>query len=471
MQTSELEASLLTQLQSINLNPDATIYVAFSGGLDSACLLHALASLHNQTPFTQKIAVMHVHHGLSEHADDWLEFCKQQVKQHGFGFNAHKVVLSGQGSIEDQARESRYGVFENHLTLGDVLLMAHHSDDQVETFMLRLMRGSGLTGLSAMDAKRNLAQGVLLRPWLNFSRKSLEQYKAQHTIQHIEDESNVDEMFDRNWWRNSLLPKLNARFKHSHASILKTIRILRQENEVLQELLAPIYQNAVSHNLDGHRDYSCVAAGQKKCETLSVDALSGQSKNVSLQILRMWLAKQHVYPRLNETQLTNVWAQVALAKVDASPLFGWQGHEIRRYQNRLYVIDALPAVDASKLKAQLFNGESLFLFAGELHCENSAQGLKPDEYQLVFYQGGLKAKPVGQNTKSLKKWMMAHNIPPWIRPFWPVLLKDGQVACVPGLFVCEGFASAILNEPSQDSAAATINTGWQLKFTLILPKK
>lgn len=468
MQTSELEASLLTQLQSLALHQDATIYVALSGGLDSACLLHALARLHAQTPFTQKIAVLHVHHGLSENADGWLAFCEQQTKQHGFEFNGHKVILSGHGSVEDQARESRYEVFKNKLSLGDVLLMAHHSDDQVETFMLRLMRGSGLTGLSAMEVKRNLAKGVLLRPWLNFSRKHLEQYKTRHNVQHIEDESNLDDAFDRNWWRHDLLPKLNARFKQSHASILKTIDVLQQENQLLQELLEPIYQSAISHNVDS--DTTCTGLSTSH-ETLSIDVLMGQSVNVRLQVLRMWLAKQHIYPRLNSKQLEKIWAEVALAKVDANPKFTWQGHEIRRYQKRLYVMDALPEVDDSTRKAQSYKGECLSLLAGELLCENSAQGLKPDEYQLGFYQGGLKAKPLGQSTKSLKKWMMAHNIPPWVRPFWPVLHKDGQVACVPGLFVCEGFAVGASSAPPQDCATATIDTGWQLNFTLDLPKK
>jgi tRNA(Ile)-lysidine synthase len=468
MQTSELDAALLTQLQSLTLNQHATIYVAFSGGLDSACLLHALARLHARTPFTQNIAVLHVHHGLSENADGWLAFCEQQTKQCGFEFNAHKVILSGRGSIEDQARESRYEVFRNKLSLGDVLLMAHHSDDQVETFMLRLMRGSGLTGLSAMEVKRNLAKGVLLRPWLNFSRKSLEQYKTQHNVQHIEDESNLDEAFDRNWWRHDLLPKLNARFKHSQTSILKTIKVLQQENQLLQELLEPIYYRAVGQDADDSTTCTSLSTSH---ETLSIDVLMGQSENICLQILRMWLAKQNIYPRLNEKQLAKIWHEVALAKVDANPKFCWQGHEVRRYQKRLYVMDALPAVDVSKLKAQPYKGESLSLLAGELLCESSAQGLKPDEYQLGFYQGGLKAKPLGQSTKTLKKWMMAHNIPPWIRPFWPVLHKDGQVAGVPGLFVCEGFAAGLSNNSPQDRPPATIDTGWQLNFTLNLPKK
>ena len=471
MPTSELETSLLQQLTSINLKPDATIYVALSGGLDSACLLHALSRLNIQTPLAQTICVLHVHHGLSEHADDWLRFCEQQVQAYGFVFKAEKVLLSGQGSIEDQARESRYKVFTNYINEGDVILMAHHSDDQVETFMLRLMRGSGLTGLSAMASQRELGLGVLLRPWLNFSRKDLQRYKTENAIEHIEDESNLDDSFDRNWWRHELLPKLSGRFKQSHTSILKTIDVLRQENQLLQELLEPIYQRAVSQSPQGSVTCTSISTGLKVHDILSIDVLSEQSQGVRLQVLRMWLAKHNIYPRLNTQQLEKVWAEVALAKVDANPKFVWQGYEIRRYQNQLFVMRALPYVDESQLQAQAFTGESLLLLAGELKCENAAQGLKPDEYELMFYQGSLKAKPLGQSTKTLKKWMMAYNIPPWVRPYWPLLLKDGQLACVPGLFICEGFSASDSKAPLIDPATGPVNTGWQLDFSLALPKK
>ena len=460
MLTSELEHALLTQLNTLSLKPDATIYVALSGGLDSACLLHALWQVNLKNPLPQRVCVLHVHHGLSTNADHWLNFCAQKVSTYGFEFHSEKVILSGQGSIEDQARESRYGVFKSYLTDADVVLMAHHSDDQVETFMMRLMRGSGLTGLSAMESKRDLGKGELLRPWLHVSRKALERYKKQNHIEHIEDESNADASFDRNWWRHHLLPTLNKRFTQSQTSILKTIDVLRQENQLLQELLEPIYQSAISHNIDSETTCTGLSTSHK---TLSIDVLLGQSVNVRLQVLRMWLAKQYIYPRLNSKQLEKIWAEVALAKVDANPKFVWQGHEIRRYQNRLFVLDALPEVDESLLLPQVFNGESLSLLAGKLSCEHDTQGLQPADYELAFYQGGLKAKPLGQQTKTLKKWMMAHDIPPWVRPFWPLLLKDGQVACVPGLFVCEGFAANAGSQPD--------DKGWQLDFILNLPKK
>lgn len=458
MQTSELETSLLKQLHAISFKPDATIYVALSGGLDSACLLHALYRLNLKNPFVQTVCALHVHHGLSNNADDWLNFCEQQVEAYGFAIKAEKVVLSGQGGIEDQARESRYEVFKKYLKDSDVLLMAHHSDDQVETFMMRLMRGSGLTGLSAMEPKRVLGNGLLLRPWLNFSRKDLEQYKSKHDVKHIEDESNLDDAFDRNWWRHDLLPKLNKRFSQSQASILKSIDVLRQENQLLQELLEPIYQSAVVKKPEKSLTPNA---------TLSIDVLTGQSAGIRQQVLRMWLAEQNIYPRLNSKQLEKIWCEVALARIDANPKFVWQGHEVRRYQNQLFVLDTLPEFDHTTSQSQQFNGENVTLMAGELCCEKNTQGLKPDDYDLVFYQGSLKAKPLGQSTKTLKKWLMAHNIPPWVRPYWPLLLKDGQLACVPGLFICEGFAVSSV----ATSAAGPVDTGWQLDFVLALPKK
>lgn len=460
MLTSELEHALLTQLNTLSLKPDATIYVALSGGLDSACLLHALWQVNLKNPLPQRICVLHVHHGLSANADHWLNFCAQKVSTYGFEFQSEKVILSGQGSIEDQARESRYGVFKNYLTDADVVLMAHHSDDQVETFMMRLMRGSGLTGLSAMESKRDLGKGELLRPWLHVSRKELEHYKKQNHIEHIEDESNADASFDRNWWRHHLLPTLNKRFSQSQTSILKTIDVLQQEHDLLQELLEPIYLKTII----AKQAYSF-------SEHASVDiaVMAEQSHTLRQQILRLWLAKHNIYPRLNSKQLQKIWSEVALAKADANPKFVWQGHEIRRYQNQLFILNTLPNETNVNADSQNrpFTGESIKLTLGELVCgpcdKSTAQGLIQGDYELAFYQGGLKAKPLGQQTKNLKKWMMAHNIPPWLRPFWPLLLKDGQVACVPGLFVCEGFAANAGSQPD--------DKGWQLDFILSLPKK
>ncbi len=180
-----IHASLAQQLAVIN---PQRVFVAYSGGLDSSVLLHGVCKLQLDVP----LFAIHIHHGLSKHADDWLQHC--QANGNG--------QVSG---LEQAARLARYQVFEQHLKTGDVLLMAHHQDDQIETFMMRLMRGSGLTGLTAMEMSRSVGDGHLLRPLLNNSRQQIEEYAALNNVQHVEDDSNSNTNFDRNWWRHSLL--------------------------------------------------------------------------------------------------------------------------------------------------------------------------------------------------------------------------------------------------------------------------
>ena len=188
--------------QSLTKLPHDRIVIGFSGGLDSSALLHAMATLKKVDEAFKNTPVLaiHVHHGLSENADQWFEHCERFCLNMNVEFVGERVLLNKEsGSLENAARNARYDVFEKHCTTRDVLLLAHHQDDQIETFMMRLMRGSGLTGLSSMQAVRPFAQAMILRPWLHVSRKQLESYVAEHNIEHIEDESNLDTKFDRNW--------------------------------------------------------------------------------------------------------------------------------------------------------------------------------------------------------------------------------------------------------------------------------
>ena len=413
------------------------VFVAYSGGLDSSVLLHAVCNLQLEVP----VFAIHIHHGLSKHADQWLEHCQASCDQYQIELFAHKVNLSrpdnGRVSgLEQAARLARHQVFERHLKAGDVLLMAHHQDDQIETFMMRLMRGSGLTGLTAMDMSRALGKGKLWRPLLNNSRQQIEDYAAQHHIQHVEDDSNTNTNFDRNWWRHSLLPLMQDRFAQSSQSILKTIEVLQDEHRLLNDLLEPIYQTIVD-----------------KQGCLKNQKLSEQSWSIQCQIIRKWQEQNDCYPLLADKQIRAVLRDVLNARQDAEPVFKWkgdrgQGNEIRRHNGKLYCMHSLPVIPRNEFP-RAFNGTSLpDLPLGKLE-QGIGLGLKPGQYQLALYEGSAKAKPINRPNKNLKKWFQEYAVPPWQRPYWPVLLQDGLVVAVPGLFVCQGFAC---------------EQGWQLNF-------
>jgi len=429
-----IHTSLAQQLAVIN---PQRVFVAYSGGLDSSVLLHGVCKLQLDVP----LFAIHIHHGLSKHADDWLQHCQANCDQLKVELFAHKVSLPAPGNgqvsgLEQAARLARYQVFEQHLKTGDVLLMAHHQDDQIETFMMRHTRGSGLTGLTAMEMSRSVGDGHLLRPLLNNSRQQIEEYAALNNVRHVEDDSNSNTNFDRNWWRHSLLPIMQGRFSQSSQSILKTIEVLQDEHRLLNDLLEPIYQTLVD-----------------KQGRLINHKLNEQPWSIQCQIIRKWQEQSDCYPLLADKQIRAVLSDVLHARQDAEPVFKWKGdkwrgNEIRRHNGKLYCMHSLPVIPRDEFP-RAFNGTSLPLLPlGKLE-QGIGLGLKPGQYQLALYEGSAKAKPINRPNKNLKKWFQEYAIPPWQRPYWPVLFQDGQVVAVPGLFVCQGFAC---------------EQGWQLNF-------
>lgn len=432
-----LESTLKQQLEQANFK---RILIAYSGGLDSSVLLNAIAALKLSVP----IVAIHIHHGLSKHADQWLAHCQLECQRLHIPFYFEKVNLVNKSiddgvssditsGIELAARQARYQVFNQYLNEGDGILMAHHQNDQIETFMMRLMRGSGLTGLCAMDKQRALGLGQLLRPLLDFSRKDLEEYALQNNISHIEDDSNKNTEFDRNWWRHDLLPKLKGRFTQSEQSILKSVGVLRAEQQLLRDLLEPIYTSII----DAH---GC----------LNISKLQIQSRSIKNQVIRNWLEDHGLYPRLADKQLKAVLEDVINARQDAEPIFKWQGNEIRRHNDKLYCMNTLPVINPDAFPLIYDGHEYSNLPLGKLE-HRIGLGLKPGRYELSLYDASAKARPVNRPNKNLKKWFQEYSIPPWQRPYWPVLIKEGVVAAVPGLFVCQGYAC---------------EQGWQLRFKL-----
>lgn len=427
-----MQAHLQKNLQTHSLLKSANrIWVGFSGGVDSSVLLHALAS---EPELKNKLQALHVHHGLSANADKWATQCSEFCHKLGVTLQVEHVSLSDKGSLEQQARTARYQVFETYIQHKDVLVLGHHQDDQVETFMMRLMRGSGLTGLTVMDDERVIKNGTLLRPLLEYSREQIEHYARQQNLSWIEDESNHDTALDRNWWRQVQLPAIEQRYPQARQSILKTVSVLQDELNVLNDLLQPIYDETVDEQ-----------------QRLNLNVLSGQADNLQSQMIRMWQEKTGHYPLLANKQIQQLVKDFIDSREDAEPLFEWANAEanshnqIRRHKNLLHIMAALPEprdycyeLDLTEPYEQIFA-----LPYGELSvcalANEQKTGLKPGQYQLVPYDGTLKAKALKRPSKTLKKIFQESGVPPWLRAHWPVLLHQGEVAAVPNQFVCAGY--------------------------------
>lgn len=208
-------------------------WIALSGGLDSCVLLHSLAAL--QLPVV--LRALHINHQISPNATSWQEHCADICARLNIPFTAVKVDVKNTGrGIEDAAREARYAVFEQHLSSGDYLFTAHHSDDQSETMLLRLMRGAGPRGLAAMAQARRLGQGILYRPLLNFSRAELEEYAQEQALTWVNDESNTNDHYDRNYLRNQVMPLLRERWPAFANKWQQTAELCAANEALIDEL-------------------------------------------------------------------------------------------------------------------------------------------------------------------------------------------------------------------------------------------
>ncbi|MCX4037230.1 tRNA lysidine(34) synthetase TilS [Aeromonas caviae] len=407
------------------------LLVAFSGGLDSTVLLVLAARFAREHGLA--LRALHVHHGLSPHADEWVAHCEGVCQQLAVPLITARVQLQrGSGdSLEAQAREARYQSLAAHLGDGEWLLTAHHQDDQLETLLLALKRGAGLRGLAGMVPSQPFACGLLLRPLLEVSRAELADAAA--TLPHgwVEDESNQDTRYDRNFLRQQLIPLLKARWPAMAQTAARTMAICAEQEVLINELAESDWQRA------GEGEALRIAP---------LHALSAARRN---NLLRYWIRRQGGEMPSREL-LGLLWQEVALARDDANPRLGLQGLECRRHQGRLHLVapDLAPREEVLPIRL----GEAIPLpdGLGTFRLWSSGgEGLRTpraDEPLSIRFQvaPGSMLKPTGRGgSRRLKKLLQEYGVPSWLRGRIPILYYGEQAALVAGLFVCDGFMTPI----------------------------
>ncbi|TFZ49212.1 tRNA lysidine(34) synthetase TilS [Serratia proteamaculans] len=418
MNSNQLSAQLARQLGA-----HRNLLVAFSGGLDSSVLLHLLVGLRQQWPDLQLRAV-HVHHGLSAFADQWVTHCQQQCVAWQLPLVVqHVQVDSQQGGIEAAARAARYSAFATTLAAGETLLTAQHLDDQCETFLLALKRGSGPAGLSAMAAQTSLGNNHLLRPLLGHSRQQLEAYAQQHQLSWIDDDSNQDPRFDRNFLRLQVLPLLNQRWPHFAAATTRSASLCAEQEQLLDELLA----EQLHKLLDEDR-------------ALAIDGLLTCSPARRFALLRRWIALFGVTMPSRE-QLQRLWDEVALSRDDAEPQLQLGKNQFRRFRRRLYLLPLM--ADLSEISLSWSLGDPLMLpdGLGELVSGEGDICLRAPQSQQkvsIRFTAQGKHRILGRaHSRSIKKLWQELGIPPWQRECTPLIYYDDQLIAALGVFVCE----------------------------------
>lgn len=410
--------------------PDrAALCVALSGGRDSSVLLHALAGLRAQAGW--QLRAVHVNHGLQPAAGDWARHCGEFCATLGVPLAVRQVVPltdAGRGP-EAAARDARYAALAAELRPGEWLLLAHHEDDQLETVLLHLLRGSGVSGLAGIPPDSDFAGGRLCRPLLGVSGASIAAYALRHALAWIEDPSNADVALDRNFLRARVILPLRQRWPAAARAAGRSARLAAEAAELLADL-ARIDAQAVVHG-----------------ETLGLEPFRDLGAARQRNLVR-YLARQRGWPMPPEQRLDAGLEQLLGARPDRHPVLAWSGHSIRRFRERLYLVAADPAVApvGSQAGGQAWNGAgSLQLggLRGELRLQPAAgtglaKRILDGGLQLAFRNGGEAMRGGGDSHhRSLKYLFQKHAIVPWMRGHIPLLYAGGELAAVADLWLAD----------------------------------
>lgn len=479
----------------INEQPLKPIVIAYSGGIDSQVLLHALAKLSDTNSISNPITVCHVNHGLSDNAQNWQKFAQQQCTQLNLplAIREVKVKVQKQQSLEALARDARYKALIAINTEKSLIITGHHSDDQSETFLLALKRGAGLKGLSAMSNEMALSQHTLLRPLLNISRAEIEAYASSHGLSWVEDESNSDTSFDRNFIRQEVMPLLSRRWPSISNTINRSAAHCLEGQELLNELAM-----------------QDLAKAQLNSDSLHIPFLLTLSKARFNNLIRFFLAKHQCLMPSTE-QLSQLRQQLD-ANTDKNPAVKVGDHFLRRYKESLSLTATF--VDVSDwqqvINFSVDNTEGHFddntgdnTDDNNLGCKQSnnqgncsdnssnnnadKKAIEANQYKLPDNLGVLciststLAKDIEQKVKlpeagqvvtirfshnnpvclpdyrkhsrSLKKVLQELNISPWQRKRTPFIYYDDTLVAAIGHFVCQA------HQPDSDEPCVYVSIG------------
>ena len=411
------------------LRSGARVWVAFSGGLDSTALLHRLVLA--QVP---GLRAVHVHHGLQGAADAWALRARRVCKQHGVPLSVRRVQIAADDPAgpEGAARAARYRVLSALLKPGDLLVTAHHREDQAETVLLRALRGSGIAGLGAMAAWGPCGKGHHWRPLLATPRADVLRYAQAQGLDWIEDPHNADARYARSYLRHAVWPRLQTHWPQAAESLARLAQHAQSAEALLDELAA----------LD--------EPGVRRGAALSVSALLGLSAARRRNLLRhVWRGQG--WAAASADLLQRLEREVLLAGSDRQPCLHYSGLELRRYRDDLYMMPALPPPPGDT-ELPWRRGRKLGLPDGCGHL--SARTAPPMALTVRFPRGGERLRPAGgRHSRSLKQLCQDRGMPVWVRERMPLLFERNTLVSVAGIW----------------SEAQLLETGWEPHWTCDLP--
>lgn len=419
-----------------SLPEGAELCVAFSGGRDSTVLLHALAGLRDECRFV--LRAIHVNHGLQAAAGEWAAHCVATAGRLAVACQVEPVAVRNQRGkgLEAEAREARYAALRQVLRAGEWLLTAHHADDQLETVLLHLFRGSGVSGLAGIPRDVAFGAGRLSRPLLDVAGEVLAVYAAEFLATGdpgwLTDPMNADLRHDRAFVRHAVTPVLRQRFPAAANAIARTAALAAEASGLLDDLA----------RLDAHD----AVAGDR----LAVAAIGRLDPPRQRNLLRV-LVRDRGWATPPERRLREGLAQLLAAAPGRQPVLAWGGHEIRRFRGHLHLLPvAVPVPDAPAPPARWREGERLDLggVRGELALQSGtgagalAPGIAAAGLEVAFRGGGERVRPgTDRHHRTLKYLFQSRAIVPWMRGHVPLVFARGQLAAVGDLWVADWAAA------------------------------
>ncbi|MCK9398074.1 MAG: tRNA lysidine(34) synthetase TilS [Methylobacter sp.] len=424
------------------------LYIAYSGGVDSHVLLHLCASI---AQLKDKLTAVYVHHGLQAEAESWASHCEKTAKDLGVGFLTLRVNAkpdTGE-SPEEAARNARYAALKSLINTDDALLLAQHREDQLETVLLQLFRGSGLRGLSGMPESMAFGSGIMLRPLLNTPKQAIRDYAHAHQLRWVEDPSNQSNDYDRNFLRNAVVPLLKQRWPAIDKTVARSARHCAEAqvlvDEVADELFAAVFNPAD--------------------KTLCISELTEHHIRQQQLILRHWFRRMGLKMPA-QAFVGRVLTEVVAASGHRDPVLSGQGCSIRRYRDKLYCLTNLPGADLHLREGHQAGqpdvtqsvqeapqdrvwptGQTAIKISRDrtLSSVPSSKGILRERWasakvEVRFRRGGEKiCLPGRKGHHSLKNLFQEAAVPPWERDVMPLIYLDDTLAAVGDKWISAAF--------------------------------
>lgn len=409
------------------------VYIAYSGGVDSHVLLHLCASIKS---LKDKITAVYVHHGLQAEAEVWARHCEKTAEELGVSFLTLRVnaVAAPGESPEEAARNARYTVLKSLMGCDDVLLLAQHREDQLETVLLQLFRGSGLRGLSGMPESMAFGRGVMLRPLFNVAKQEINDYAQSHQLSWVEDPSNQCNDYDRNYLRNAVVPLLKQRWPAIDKTVARSAKHCADAEVLVSEVADELF-SAVFDAAD---------------KTLCISRLLEHQSHPQQLVIRHWFRRLGLKMPA-QAFVGRILSQVVAASKDGNPVLSGQGYDVRRYRDKLYCVQQVmqePLQDvvwpAGQSSIKIANDQTL-------SCVASSAGILREQWQnarveVRFRRGGEKiCLPGRTGHHSLKNLFQEAGIPPWERESFPLIYLNDTLAAVGDKWI----SAAFYNEKTQ----------------------